>query len=83
MLGARPEDQARYRFAGDLLPVSRHAVVVMRSAGDSEGLELANGATVFRRLDEDATLTEAEAIAQWLNERVERVGYVPEEPKRD
>lgn len=76
MLDARPEDRARYRFAGDLLPVSRQAVVVMRPVGDSDGLELTNGATVFMSLDEDASLRDAEELAETLNDRVRELGYI-------
>lgn len=76
MLENRPDDRARYRFAADMLPVTRRPIVVMQPAEGSDGLALTDGATIFMSLDDEASMVDARELAERLNERVRRLGYV-------
>lgn len=76
MLEKQPDDRARYRFAADMLPVTRRPVVVMQPADGSDGLELTEGATIFMSLDDEASMKDARELAERLNDRVQRLGYV-------
>lgn len=70
-------EHARYRFAADRLPVSKRPVVVVEDRRGGPGLEETLDAdSLLFVLGDDATLREAEHLAERLNDRVARVSAV-------